>query len=213
MQTAVRLAIWNLWRVKETGKIYYYYYYCYYLTAVVLTPRIHLHTNSTQNTEDGTHITITRKKKTNTREKIGKCWPCPVFGSYTLAFTLQLRKKHGKTSVRVVEKCPDIPVAVQDMKSYGGTKVRLLWLLTFVPASRSSRFNPEESRWYQLNRRLGWPQTLSERCGKEKNLLPLPGIEPLFLGCPTHSLVDEVIHSSSCIVCFVESLKLWNISL
>jgi hypothetical protein len=23
-----------------------------------------------------------------------------------------LRKKHGKTSVRVVEKCPDIPVAV-----------------------------------------------------------------------------------------------------
>jgi hypothetical protein len=32
--------------------------------------------------------------------------------SYTLEFALQLRKKHGKTSVRVVEKCPDIPVAV-----------------------------------------------------------------------------------------------------
>jgi hypothetical protein len=30
----------------------------------------------------------------------------------TLAFALQLRKKHGKTSVRVVVKCPDIPVAV-----------------------------------------------------------------------------------------------------
>jgi hypothetical protein len=28
---------------------------------------------------------------------------CPVFASYTLAFALQLRKKHGKTSVRVVE--------------------------------------------------------------------------------------------------------------
>jgi hypothetical protein len=26
--------------------------------------------------------------------------------------SLKLRKKHGKTSVRVVEKCPDIPVAV-----------------------------------------------------------------------------------------------------
>jgi hypothetical protein len=25
---------------------------------------------------------------------------------------LQLRKKHGKPSVRIVEKCPDIPVAV-----------------------------------------------------------------------------------------------------
>jgi hypothetical protein len=36
----------------------------------------------------------------------------PVFASYTLAFALQLRKKRGKTSVRVVGKCPDIPVAV-----------------------------------------------------------------------------------------------------
>jgi hypothetical protein len=30
-----------------------------------------------------------------------KCGPCPVFASYTLAFALQLRIKHGKTSVRV----------------------------------------------------------------------------------------------------------------
>jgi hypothetical protein len=27
--------------------------------------------------------------------------PCPVFTSFTLAFALQLRKKHEKTSVRV----------------------------------------------------------------------------------------------------------------
>jgi len=27
---------------------------------------------------------------------------CPVFAVFTLAFALQLRKKHGKTSVRVV---------------------------------------------------------------------------------------------------------------
>jgi hypothetical protein len=35
------------------------------LTAIGLTPggsSIHLHTNSSQNTEDGTHITVTRKK-------------------------------------------------------------------------------------------------------------------------------------------------------
>ena len=32
-------------------------------------------------------------------------WPCPVFMSYTLAFALQLRKKYGKTSVRVVGEC------------------------------------------------------------------------------------------------------------
>jgi len=30
-----------------------------------------------------------------------ECGPCPVFASFTLAFVLQLRKKHGKTSVRV----------------------------------------------------------------------------------------------------------------
>jgi hypothetical protein len=32
---------------------------------------------------------------------VEECGPCPVFVSYTLAFALQLRKKHGKTSVRV----------------------------------------------------------------------------------------------------------------
>jgi len=34
-----------------------------------------------------------------------QCGPCPVFASYTLAFALQLRKKHGKTSVRVAGEC------------------------------------------------------------------------------------------------------------
>jgi hypothetical protein len=47
-----------------------------------------LHTNKTQNTEKG---------------KFGKCGPCPVFASYTLAFAIQLRKKHRKTSVRVAQ--------------------------------------------------------------------------------------------------------------
>jgi hypothetical protein len=48
----------------------------------------------------------------NQKKKIGKCWPYPVFASYTLAFALQLRKMHGKTSFRVVENCPDVPVSV-----------------------------------------------------------------------------------------------------
>jgi hypothetical protein len=56
-------------------------------------------------------IQRTEHKKQLKRKKIGKCGPCPVFASYNLAFALQLRKKQGKTSVRVVEKCPDIPVA------------------------------------------------------------------------------------------------------
>jgi hypothetical protein len=54
----------------------------------------HLHTNSTHNTEIGKYYT---------GRKIGKCGPCPVFANYILAFALQLRKKHGKSSVRVGE--------------------------------------------------------------------------------------------------------------
>jgi hypothetical protein len=32
---------------------------------------------------------------------VKECGPCQVFVSFTLAFVLQLRKKHGKNSVRV----------------------------------------------------------------------------------------------------------------
>jgi hypothetical protein len=53
-----------------------------------------------------------QRQNNNYKEKIGKCGPSLIFASDTLAFALQLRKKHGKPSVRVVEKCPDIPVAV-----------------------------------------------------------------------------------------------------
>jgi hypothetical protein len=70
--------------------------------AVVQYTFIH----SAHNTETGIHTTKT---------KIGKCRPCPVFASYTLASALQLRKKHERTSVRVDKKCPDIPVAVVDI--------------------------------------------------------------------------------------------------
>jgi hypothetical protein len=52
-------------------------------------------------------------------------------------------------------------------------------------ASRPGRF-PR----YPLDRRLGGPQSRSGRCGEEKNLLPLPGIElrppsPLPVATPT----------------------------
>jgi hypothetical protein len=62
--------------------------------------------------------TFTHKQYTDYKErnihnnKIGNCGPCLFFARYTAAFALLVRKKHGKTSVRVVEKCPDMPVAV-----------------------------------------------------------------------------------------------------
>jgi hypothetical protein len=40
-------------------------------------------------------------KKTRQLTNLEESWPCPVFANYTLEFALQLREKHGKTSVRV----------------------------------------------------------------------------------------------------------------
>jgi len=46
----------------------------------------HLHTNrTTQN-----------KPCIEQRKNVEECGPCPIFASFTLAFALQLRKKHGK---------------------------------------------------------------------------------------------------------------------
>jgi hypothetical protein len=40
-------------------------------------------------------------RTTQITNNVEECGPCPVFASFTLAFDLQPRKKHGKTSVRV----------------------------------------------------------------------------------------------------------------
>jgi hypothetical protein len=46
-------------------------------------------------------------------------------------------------------------------------------------ASRPGRFTPRGKRpQCPLDKRLGGLQSQSGRCGVEKNLLPLPGIEP-----------------------------------
>jgi hypothetical protein len=68
----------------------------YLLTAVGLSPggSTHLHTNNTQNNTNN-------NRTTQITTNVDECGPCPVFASFTLAFALQLRKKHGKTSVRV----------------------------------------------------------------------------------------------------------------
>jgi len=64
----------------------------YLLTAIVLTPggssTVHIYTQTVHRT---TQMTANWEE----------CGLCPIFASYTLAFALQLRKKHGKTSVRV----------------------------------------------------------------------------------------------------------------
>ena len=83
----------------------------YLLTAIVLTSggssTVHIYTQTVHRTTQLKTLVLrlsgirTQSDQTNCEE----CEPCPVFTSYTLAFALRLRKKQGKTSVRVAEEC------------------------------------------------------------------------------------------------------------
>jgi hypothetical protein len=54
-------------------------------------------------------------------------------------------------------------------------KLMAEWRYSFTPRSLYSR---GKSPRYPLDRRLGQPQSRSGRCGVDKNILTLPGIEP-----------------------------------
>ena len=70
----------------------------YLLTAIGLTPggssTVHIYTKTV-------HITTQNNQYMEEHNNLEECGPCPVLASYTLKFALQLRKKHGKNSVRV----------------------------------------------------------------------------------------------------------------
>ena len=70
----------------------------YLLTAIGLTPggssTVHIYTQTV-------HQTTQNKQYIEEHNNLWECGPCPVLARFTLAFALQLRKKQGKTSVRV----------------------------------------------------------------------------------------------------------------
>jgi len=67
-----------------------------YLTATGEPPggssTVHTYTQTIQRT-------IQNKQYIQQHKNYEECRPCPVFARFTLAFALQLRKKHGKPSV------------------------------------------------------------------------------------------------------------------
>ena len=73
----------------------------YLLTAIGLSPggssTVHIYTQTV-------HRTKQNKQYIEQHNNLGECGPCPVLARFTLAFALQLRKKHGKTSVRVIKR-------------------------------------------------------------------------------------------------------------
>ena len=68
------------------------------LTAIGLSPggssTLHIYTKTV-------HRTTQNKQDIEQHNNFGECGPCPVLARFTLAFVLQLRRKHGKTSVMV----------------------------------------------------------------------------------------------------------------
>ena len=70
----------------------------YLLTAFGLSPggssTVHIYTRTI-------HLTTQNKQYIEQHNNLGKCGPSPVLARFTLAFALQLRKKHGKNSVMV----------------------------------------------------------------------------------------------------------------
>jgi hypothetical protein len=68
----------------------YIYTQTIHRTTQITTEQHKLQPNNTNNNIRTTQI----------QTKVVECGSCPVFASFTLAFALQLRKKHGKISVR-----------------------------------------------------------------------------------------------------------------
>jgi len=70
----------------------------YLLIAIGFSPggssTVHIYTQTV-------HRTTQNKQHIEQHSNLGECGPCPVLASYTLAFAIRLREKHGKTSVRV----------------------------------------------------------------------------------------------------------------
>jgi len=54
----------------------------------------------------------------NKISKWEECGPCPVFASYILAFSLQLRKKHGKKKLSVLYNCSTSLSSYSDVVMY-----------------------------------------------------------------------------------------------
>ena len=148
----------------------------YLLTATGLSPggSTNLHTNNTQNNTNNNRTT-----------NVEECGPCPVFASFTLAFALQLRKKHGKASVRVRKTSVRLrKTSVTVHYTYYQNTHTLQQLYSFMTtaleggegsASRPGRSLPPGKTRCPLYRRVGGPQG---RSGQVRKVSPPPGFDP-----------------------------------
>jgi len=123
----------------------------YLLTAIGLSPggSTHLHTNNIENTNNRT---------TQITTNVEECVPCLFFASCTLAFALQLRKKHGKTSVRVRKTSVRVQYTyyqntytLQNANTHTHTHIAKQYKTTTVQIKQTqSKIYPNESQYNQM---------------------------------------------------------------
>jgi hypothetical protein len=77
---------------------------------------IHIYTKTVHRTTQNKQYIEQHKNFENNTKILEECGPCPDLASSTLAFALQLRKKHGETSVRVVEQKEYINLTIKTHK-------------------------------------------------------------------------------------------------
>jgi hypothetical protein len=122
-------------------KIYVIYDMIYILlTAIGLTPdgssTVHIYTQTAHRTTQSTQTTHRTTQSTQTTHRttqftnLEECGACPLFARYTLAFALQLRKKHGKTSARVDGECQLSSRKIPGYEQYIRKKLWKIWRCT-----------------------------------------------------------------------------------
>jgi hypothetical protein len=90
------------------------------------------------------HIyTQTMHRTTQITTNVEQCEPCPVFASFTLKFALQLRKKHGKTSVRI-RKTLECSIHITNTQTHTHTHVTKQYKTTTVQIKTQCKIYPNE---------------------------------------------------------------------
>ena len=126
-----------------------------------------------KNTQNNTKIhRTTQKKYIEQHNNQEECGPCPVFAGFTLAFALQLRKKHGTTSVRVAIHKHKMRMHSHNNKNRHDARSRerqilkLQWKSAYFDHQNAMSGQKESLHYIRATR---WIQRAAEICGRHNN--------------------------------------------
>ena len=183
-----------------------------YLTEIGQPPggsrSVHIYTQTIQRTTQNKqyiaqHKNTQNKKYIEQHKNQEECGPCPVFAGFTLAFALQLRKKHGKTSVRVVRhkhtirKYIAITIKIHKLHYQTGIKPYITETVQ-IKSLNAGFFESGQLSWYSYSLLAGRP---GDRIPVEKRFsAPVkirPRARPVSCKRPEHGVDHAITPPSS----------------